>query len=105
MAFILPRDENSDIVQALSPVDTVTQSVSNSGQVRFTIPANTDILRFAAGANCYIKFGNSSVVATTSDIFFPIGAEVFSILGRGYTHVSILGADVTPAPASITKMV
>jgi hypothetical protein len=103
--FTLPRDNNSDIVQALSPVDNVTQSVSNGGQVRFTIPALTEIIRIASEVTCYIKFGDSGVVATSSDILFPVGAEVFSIKARGYTHVSILGAGATPGPASITKMV
>lgn len=103
--FTLPRDNNSDIVQALSPVNNVSQLVSNSGQVRFAIPALTEIVRIASAANCYFKFGDSGVVATSSDVLFPIGAEVFSIKARGYTHVSVLGVDVTPSPVSVTRMV
>lgn len=102
--FTLPKDNNQDVVQALSPIESVTQSISNGGQVRFAIPTNTDIVRIASAANCYVKFGNSGVVATSADMLFPTGAEVFSIKSRGYTHVSLLGIDVSPSSASITRM-
>lgn len=102
--FTLPRDNNSSIVQALAPSDNVTQTVSSGGAVRFTLPEATAIVRLAAGMNCYIKFGDSGVTASASDILFPIGAEVFSLQNRGYTHVSVLGIDAAPAPVSVTKM-
>lgn len=102
--FTLPRDNNSDIVQALCPIDNSTQPVSNGGQVRIVLHPLTAIVRIAATGNCYVKFGDSGVSATTGDLLFPIGAEVFSIKDRGYTHVSVLGADATPAVVSITRM-
>ena len=104
-SFNLPRDSNSAPVQALSPVTNVTNAVSSAAQVRFAIPAATQIIRIATASNCYIKFGDNAVVATTSDILFPAGTEVFNIKEYPHTHISVLGVDAAASPASITQMV
>lgn len=103
--FTLSKDNNSDALQALDPSTSVNASVSNAGQVRVTLPAGTSVVRVATLTNCYIKFGNSSVVATTSDMLFPIGAEIFTVKEGQVTHCSILGASATPDVCSITKMI
>lgn len=105
MSVFLVKDADGDGVQALVPISTSTQTISNAGQVRFTLAADTRLVRIAANIDCYIKFGDSSVVATSSDLLFPTGAEVFSVNQMGYTHVSILGLGATPGVASVTKMV
>ena len=103
--FTLPKDNNSDALQALGISTSTNSSVSSGAAVRSALPSDTQIVRIASLTNCYIKFGDSTVVATTSDMLFPIGAEVFSIKDRGYTHCSVRGASVTPDICSITRMV
>jgi hypothetical protein len=102
--FTLPRDNNSQVIQALHPSSSVNGSISSAGAVRLTLPANTEIVRAASTMNCYLKFGDSAVVATSSDLLFPVGAEVFSIKNQGFTHVSILGIEATPGAACISRM-
>ncbi len=101
----LPRDVNSSSIQALFPVATVNLSISSGGQVRGTLPDFTDLVRIAVNQDCYVEFGGSGVVATTSSMFFPIGAEVFACTDNGITHVSILGTQVAAGIASVSKMV
>lgn len=105
IGFSLPKDNNSTAIQAVSPDTNVSQSISSAGQVRFAIASDSDIIRIASTASCYFKLGDSGVTATSSDILFPPGAEIFSIKARGFTHVSILGVDVTPGVASVTDMI
>jgi hypothetical protein len=101
--FNLPRDANSGVLQALAPVESVVNNI-NTTAVSFALPAKTDVVRIAVSQNSHVKFGLAGVTATTSDLFFPTGAELFSVKGRGFTHVSILGTSATPSAASVTKM-
>lgn len=103
--FNLPRDNNNDTLQALCISSSVNASVSNAAAVRSALPTETQVVRIASLTNCYIKFGDVNVVATTADMLFPIGAEVFSIKDRNYTHCSVLGASATPDICSITRMI
>ena len=101
--FNLPRDANSGVLQALAPVESVVNNI-NTTAVRYALPTNTDVVRLAVTQNAHIKFGDSGVTATTSDLVFPTGAELFSVKNRGFTHVSILSTSATPSAASVTKM-
>lgn len=101
----LIKDGDGHGVQALIPTTTVTNTITNGAAVRYTLPTDTNLVRIGATCNCYIKFGDSGVTATSADIVFPIGAEVLNMEARGWTHISILGIDSSPGYASITRMV
>lgn len=79
MSVHLVKDTDGDSVQALIPISTTTNTVSNGGAVRYTLATDTRLVRISSTADCYIKFGDSGVTATSSDMVFPIGAEVFSV--------------------------
>lgn len=97
------RDTSGGMVQALSPVATVSLSVSgSSSRVALTDPIS--LVRLASTVDCYVKFGNSGVTATSSDMLFPAGAEVFAVEDPAITHVAAILVGATPGVLSATKM-
>lgn len=97
------RDTSGGMVQALSPVATVSLSVSgSSSRVALTDPIS--LVRLASNVDCYVKFGNSAVTATSSDMLFPAGAEIFAVEDPSITHVAALLVAATPGVLSATKM-
>lgn len=105
MKLALPKDNNSVAIQALYPNTNVNLSISSGGSVRVALPTDTNLVRIATNQDCYIKFGDSGVVATTSDMFFPVGAEVFSCTDNEITYIAALGTDPAAGVFSATKMV
>lgn len=101
----LPKDNNSNAVQALFPIATVNMTINDAGSTRLTLPADTELVRIAVSQDCYIKFGGSTVTATTSDAFFPVGAEVFACTDNGITHVAAFGTQISNGVLSASKMV
>lgn len=98
------RDTSGGVVQALYPSSTVTLNVSgSSGRVAMTDPISC--VRIASTVDCYIKFGNSSVTATASDMLFPAGVEVFAVEDPAITHVAAVLVAATPGVLTATKMV
>lgn len=100
----LKKDTNNQAVQALSPnmstlaVGSVASTTSNAA-----LPAAAQLVRIAASTDCYIKFGTSnSVTATTSDMLFPTGAEVF-VLDPSWTYVAFIRVS-TDGVISIAEM-
>lgn len=91
----LPRDTFGNPVQALQPdpAGAVAGSVASSS-ARITLTAATELVRIAASTACYIKFGDNTVAATTSDTFFPAGVEIFAVPesapGVPYTHLAFI---------------
>lgn len=106
MSFEKPqmvRDTSGGVVQALTPVATVSLSLSGSStRVAMTDPVS--LVRIASNVDCYVKFGNSSVTATTSDMLFPAGAEVFAVEDPATTHVAAILVGATPGVLTATKM-
>jgi hypothetical protein len=97
------RDTSGGMVQALYPVSNATLNVSGSSS-RVAMADPISLVRIAANVDCYLKFGNSSVVATSSDMLFPAGAEVFSVEDPAITHVAAILVGATPGVVTATKM-
>lgn len=100
----LLRDTGGEALQAISPLTSVTATLSASSQ-RLTLPTDTYVVRIAATNNCYIRFGTSAVDAASTDMLFPIGCEVFNISSRAITHVAVIGLDGSGGAFSATKVV
>jgi hypothetical protein len=99
----LPRDTIGFAVQALSPRTGTNVNVAvAAASARGAIPTNCDVVRIATNTDCYVLFGDNTVVATNLCMFFPAGSEVFRI-PTGTTNVAFIrsSADGT---ASITAM-
>lgn len=107
MAYrILPVDQNGFPILALSYGRTTTLAFTASTD-RVQIPTLEvgieDVLRLASTAGCYINFGDSTVVATSSDVYFPGGVETVKVPDNA-THLSAIRFD-TDGNITITEMV
>lgn len=79
---------------------TATLAVSNTtGRVALAKPngAQVHITTLAADAACYIKFGDVTVVATTSDMRINPGATHILTVPAAATHVAAITAASTAA--------
>lgn len=71
--------------------------------VRVALPSGPQVVRLAATGNCWIKFGDGTVTATTSDTLFPAGVEVVKI-PTGVTHIAAIQDGASTGSLSITGM-
>ena len=98
----LVRDSSGAPVQALRPAETAALSVSGT-TARVAVPSGSNIARLAATGDVHVAFGDSSVEATTSSMFFPAGVEVFNAIA--YTHVAAIAASgVSSATLTVTRL-
>lgn len=101
----LLRDKWQHPVQALSPeigtsVVVTIGATSQSG----ALPASSEIIRCAANGNCHLIFGvGSAPTATTSEMLFPAGSEIF-VVPTGATHFAVIQANASTGTFSITKV-
>lgn len=84
----MSRDVSGTAIQALCPSGP-TSSINTSGaSASAALPAGLqegEIVRVAATHDCYIKFGQSGLSATATDILMPAGVEYF-VLPKNATH-------------------
>lgn len=97
----MPYDANGEAVQTLFPTSPTNASTSGTS-ARVAIPDDSDVVRVASTEAVYLKFGDSAVVATSSDILFPAGVEVFKV-PETYTHVAFIQVS-SAGTISICKM-
>lgn len=99
MPTLMPTDDNNNPIPALRLKDAGAHSVAATATTArnpnpFT--AGTQIVSLYATVPVYVKFGNSTVTATTSDHYFPEGVYYdFAIGGDGqsqFTNVAVLRA-------------
>ena len=103
-SVLLPRDKDSQSVQTLSLDASKTLAIAiATGNV--ALPAGTEIIRVANKVDMYMRFGTSSVVATTTDdALVPAGVEIFR-LPTNVTHVAVISSDgATTGESSFTKL-
>jgi hypothetical protein len=76
---------------AVCPTDTVTLSISAS-TARVALPGK--LVRVLTSADCFLKFGDSTVVAAVTDMPFKAtsAGEYFSTETTRYTHVAAITA-------------
>ncbi|MFA7277098.1 MAG: hypothetical protein WC043_09895 [Pseudobdellovibrionaceae bacterium] len=99
MPTLLPTDDNNNPIPALRLKDggahTITAS-SSSTRNTSAFGSDTLILSLYASVPVYIRFGNASVTATSSDHYFPSGIYYdVAIGGDGsvqQTHIAVLRA-------------
>ncbi len=99
MTTILPIDANHIPLPALRLNSNKAHSISvnNTSQRNSTsFDSDTQIISVYATGPVYIRFGESDVVATSSDHFFPEGVYYdFSIGGNNtnhFTHLAVIRA-------------
>ena len=99
----LRTDANGRTIQSLTPAGTPSNGTIGGSSVRITIPTNSSVVRVSATGNCFVAFGDSTVVATTSDVLFPAGVEVFSV-DPSWTHVAFIQAGAATGEFGINEM-
>jgi len=97
MPTFLPTDMDDNVIPAVRLKSGGAHSISvtaTSARNTTAFNADTRIISLYATGPVYVKFGDSSVTATTSDHYFPSGIYYdFSIGGDkvGHnTHVAVL---------------
>lgn len=98
----LPKGSYGGHVQALAPSLTDNQVVTIAVASNRSTALNAEIYRIAANIGCYISFGDNTVVATTSDMYFPAGAEVF-VKPETATNVAVI-RETTDGILTVTAM-
>lgn len=95
-----PIDSNNNAIPALRLKSGGAHSISANGtsaRNSSAFDADTKIISLYASVPVYIKMGDSSVTATTSDHYFPEGIYYdFAVEGNAgvrHTHVAVLRAD------------
>lgn len=105
---VLKRDVNSDPLQALTPYSgTVVNGTLGAVSVRIALPTPTNVvrvIRVSSTGNAYIALGDNTVTATTSDILFPIGSEIWTV-DNTVTHLAALQVGTDTGVFGIVQMV
>ena len=97
MTTQLPLDHNGHPIPALRLQSGGAHAINSTvTSARNTTPfgADTRVISLYASQDVYIKFGDSTVTATTSSHFFPAGLYYdMAVGGDGtghYTHIAVL---------------
>lgn len=104
----LARDGSDYTIQVLAPEDATTQTGTSSGtSVRLTLPAGAirgGVVEVACSDGIHWKFGDGTVVATSSDKYQGGGTLPYKV-PAGVTHLAfITSTGVTSAICSVTNM-
>lgn len=97
MPTLLPRDSENNVIPAVRLKPSGAHSVAvtaTSARNSTAFNAETQVISLYATVPVYVKFGTSSVTATSSDHYFPAGVYYDFSIGGGkvnhYTHVAVL---------------
>jgi hypothetical protein len=100
----LETDQNGRALQSLAPNQIGVQLIAIGGtSVRVPIPTESQVVRIAATGNCYVAFGDNSIVATSSHMLFPVGVELFTVKPT-WTHVAVIAEAGATGNVSISDM-
>jgi hypothetical protein len=85
MPTLLPRDSDNNIIPAVRLKAGGAHSIAATASSARTGPFNADtrIVSLYATSPVYIKFGDSTVTATTADHYFPSGVYYDFAIGGG----------------------
>lgn len=104
MTTYLPRDAHGHPIPAVRLKSGGAHSIAAtaaSARNEAAFASSTRVVSLYATGPVYVKFGNSSVTATSSDHYFPTGIYYDFAIGGDetaqYTHVAVLrvSADCT----------
>jgi len=97
MTTKLPLDSNDNPIPALRLKDGAAHSISSgavSNRNTTAFDSETRVVSVYATQDVYLKFGDVSAVATSSDHFFPAGVYYDMVLGGDgvghYSHLAVL---------------
>lgn len=97
MPTFLPRDAHGHPIPAVRLKGGGAHTISanaTSARNSTAFGSGTQVVSVYATAPVYLKFGDSSVTATTADHYFPSGVYYDFALGgddtQQYTHVAVL---------------
>lgn len=99
MTTLLPRDADNNVIPALRLKSGAAHSISATGTSARNSTAfgdDTQVIGLYATVPVYVRFGNSSVTAASTDHYFPEGTYYDFAIGGGdakgphNTHVAIL---------------
>lgn len=100
MPTFLPTDMDDNVIPAVRLKQGGAHSISVTGtsaRNATAFNAETRIVGLYATGPVYVKFGDATVSATTSDHYFPSGVYYDFSIGGGkvghYTHIAALQAD------------
>lgn len=101
---VMPRDNNSDAIQTLSPLEgTVVQLTISAGNSSIALPEDAEVIEVAASDLCRLKFGTASVDATSGARVFPPGVAVYKV-PEGATHVAVTQIGTSSGFVTICEM-
>lgn len=87
----LSRGQDGTSIQVLRADEDTVQKVSiGISQMRITLPAETDIVEVTVTADCYIKFGDGTVVASAGDSRALLRGTYVYATDKKHTHVSVI---------------
>ncbi len=100
MPTYLPTDANQNPIQALrlkqSGAQTVAAATGSSARNSVAFAADTLVVSLYATQDVYVRFGDNTVTAASTDHFFPANTYYdFSIGDKGaarYTNVAVRAA-------------
>lgn len=97
MTTLLPRDSDNNPIPAMRLRSGGAHSINSStttARNSTAFNAATRVVSLYATAAVYVKFGDSSVTATSSDHYFPADTYYDFAIGGDrtghYTHVAVL---------------
>lgn len=97
MSTFLPKDSNENIIPALRLKASGAHSISvgaSTARNSTGFNAATRVVSLYSDVACYVKFGDNTVTATSSDHYFPAGLYYDIAVGGGdtghYTNVAVL---------------
>ncbi len=101
MTTLLPQDSDNNPIPALRLKDGGAQSIAASVTSARNVTAfdeETRVVSVYSDVAIFVKFGDSSVSATTSDHYIPSGLYYDLAIGGGrvghYTHIAVLRESV-----------
>lgn len=102
----LPDDRRGVPIQVLAPHDNVVRIVDPSATDRVALPAGAQVIELSVSGALHIRFGDSSVNATTSDFYLPSGFVGTYRVPPTATHVAaIFAVGTTAATLYVHKLI
>ena len=112
MPTLLPQDSDENPIPVMRLKDGGAHSIAataSSARNSTAFDAETVVVSIYADVPVYLKFGGTSVTATTSDHFFPAGIYYDVAIGgerMGHsTHLAVLRADSTDGTVYVSEKV
>lgn len=95
MAQGQPADGNGNPIPALCPAPGLAKTITTSGTTaKNSVPfdKNTKVIEVRATADCFYRFGDSTVTATSSDNFLASGETRTYSIAPGSNHYDYMAA-------------